>query len=49
MTIVIMEFLGLLLYECLVAFLMGAFHEMKPQRGNIYCFAAFGSYDYVSW
>lgn len=36
MTIAIMEFLGLLLYECLVAFLMGAFHEMKPQRKNIY-------------
>ena len=36
MTIAIMEFLGLLLYECLVVFLMGAFHEMKPQRKNIY-------------
>lgn len=36
MTIAIMEFLGLLLYECLLAFLMGAFHEMKPRRKSIY-------------
>ena len=40
MTIAIVEFLGLLLYEVLCAFLLGAFSEMKPQRKTTYLLVA---------